>query len=199
MRYNEFRSRFDIPIFTSQDVRLLASQITPSQLTYWQKKGYVTKIRGSLYLFNDSKSRITNWELATVLVEPSYISLETVLSKYSIIPEMVFTTTCITTKNLRTYPTYLGEINYKHIKPDLYFGYHSFQGGVRPYLMAEPEKALLDFFYLNPEYKDQGDVEGLRIDSSIFSELDQGKIDQYLSLFPKRVKKLIKILRSRHD
>jgi hypothetical protein len=65
--------------------------------------------------------------------------------------------------------------------------------------MAYPEKALLDFFYLNPQYNNQGDIEGLRIEPSIFRELDQVKLDQYLAPFPKRVHKLINIIRGMHD
>lgn len=199
MRYNDFHQKFTVPIITSQDIRLLASDITPSQLTLWQKQEYITKIRGGVYVFNDIKSKITSWELSAVVVEPSYISLETVLSKHSLIPEMVFSTTCLTTKNTRTHKTYLGNISYKHVKSELFFGYHSFSGAFRPFLMAYPEKALLDFFYLNPQYKDQDDIEGLRIEPSIFKELDQDKIDQYLVPFPKRVHKLIKLIRGMHD
>jgi len=199
MRYIDFRQNFKIPLITSQDIRLLASDITPSQLTLWQKQDYITKIRGGVYIFNDVKNKITPWELSSVLVEPSYISLASVLSKHSLIPEMVFTTTCLTTKNNRTHKTYLGTIDYRHVKPELFFGYHSFPGEFRPFLMAYPEKALLDFFYLNPQYSNQGDIEGLRIEPSIFNELDQARIDQYLVPFPKRIHKLIRILRSMHD
>lgn len=199
MRYIDFRQKFKIPIITSQDIRLLAPDITPSQLTLWQKQEYITKIRGGVYLFNDSKSQITAWELSSVVVEPSYISLESVLSKHSLIPEMVFSTTCLTTKNKRAYDTYLGNITYKHVKPELFFGYHSFPGKFRSFLMAYPEKAILDFFYLNPQYKDQDDIEGLRIEPSIFNELNQDRVDQYLKPFPKRVHKLIKIIRRMHD
>jgi len=199
MRYNDFRQKFNIPLITSQDIRLLAPDITPSQLTLWQKQDYITKIRGGVYIFNDAKDKITPWELSSVVVEPSYISLESVLSKHSLIPEMVFTTTCLTTKNTRSHKTYLGTIDYKHIKSDLFFGYHSFAGTFRPFLMAYPEKALLDFFYLNSQYKDQDDIEGLRIEPSIFKELDQNRIDQYIAPYPRRVHKLIKLIRSMHD
>lgn len=199
MRYIDFRQNFKVPLITSQDIRLLAADITPSQLTLWQKQEYITKIRGGVYIFNDSKDHITPWEVSSVVVEPSYISLETVLAKHSLIPEMVFTTTCLTTKNTRISKTYLGTIDYKHIKSELFFGYHSFPGTFRPYLMAYPEKAILDFFYLNPQYNNQGDIEGLRIEPSIFRELDQVKLDQYLAPFPKRVHKLIKIIRGMHD
>lgn len=199
MRYIDFRQKFTTPLITSQDIRLLAADITPSQLTLWQKQNYLSKIRGGVYVFNDSKDKITAWEVSAVVVEPSYISLETVLSKHSLIPEMVFSTTCITTKNTRLHKTYLGNMDYRHIKPELFFGYRSFAGTFRPFLMAYPEKALLDFFYFNPQYKDQGDIEGLRIEPSIFAELDQAKLDKYLSAFPRRIHKLIKLIRSMHD
>lgn len=199
MRYTDFRQKFPIPILTSQDIRLLASNITPSQLTLWQKQKYITKIRGGVYVFNDIKNKINPWELSAVVVEPSYISLETVLSRHSLVPEMVFATTCITTKNTRSHQTYLGTMSYRHIQPDLFFGYYVERDTFRPYNIAYPEKALLDFFYLNPQYKDQDHIEGLRIEPSIFQELNQTKLNEYLNPYPFRVHRIIKLLRSLHD
>ena len=199
MRYTDFRKSFPNPLFSSQDIRLLAAKITPSQLTLWQKQDYITKIRGGVYIFNDAKSKLTPEELSAVLVEPSYISLETVLSRHSLIPEMVFTTTCITTKNTRSYQTYLGAVSYSHIKQDLFFGYDVVNSDIRPYHLATAEKALLDFFYLHPQYKDQGDIEGLRIEPSLFSELNPHQLDQYVNAFPPRVKNVLQVIRSMHD
>lgn len=196
MRYIDFRQKFKIPIFTSQDIRLLATNITPSQLTRWQKQDYITKIRGGVYLFNDAKEKITSEELSAVVIEPSCISLESVLFKYNLIPEIIFATTCITTKNTRTHNTYLGHFSYQHIKPDLYFGYIQQQGFFRPYHIAEPEKAILDFFYLHAQYKNIEDIKGLRIDMATFHGLDQKKIDLYSQVFPFRVTKIIKLLRN---
>ncbi|MBU1085391.1 MAG: hypothetical protein ABIJ43_03615 [Candidatus Beckwithbacteria bacterium] len=198
MRYIDFRQVFKTPIFTSQDIRLLATDITPSQLTMWQKQDYITKIRGGVYLFNDAKDKITSEELSAVVIEPSYISLESALFKYNLIPEVIFATTCITTKNTRTHNTYLGYFSYQHIKPDLYFGYTQQSGFFRPYLIAEPEKAILDFFYLHTQYKNIEDIKGLRIDMTTFYSLNQKKIDLYSQLFPSRIIRIIKLLRNQN-
>jgi hypothetical protein len=59
----------------------------------------------------------------------------------------------------------IGEFSYKTVKPDLMFGYdikpitegHSF-------LMAKPEKALIDLLYLYPFYNTKSEIEELRLD-----------------------------------
>lgn len=199
MRYTDFRKNFSIPLFTTQDIRLLAADITPSQLTLWQKQEYLTKIRGGVYVFNDAKINLTPEELSAVVVEPSYISLETALSHYNLIPEMVFATTCITTKNTREHQTYLGRMSYSHIKQELFFGYIPVQGAIRSYNLAIPEKALLDYFYLHPQYRDEADIEGLRIEKSLFTGLNRKLLYQYAKAFPPRVARLLAVMEGMHD
>jgi len=196
MRYIDFRQSFAVPIFTSQDIKLLATDVTPSQLTAWQKNSYITKIRGGVYVFNDAKDNITPEELSSVIVEPSYVSLELALFRYNLIPEAIFATTCISSKNNRTHDTYLGLFNYQHLKSELYFGYVQQQGKFRPYFIAEPEKAILDFLYLHPQYNSIEDVKGLRLDIETFNDLDHKKLDVYSKAFPSRVNRLIKIIRN---
>ena len=196
MKYINFRQQFTTPIFTSQDIRLLATDITPSQLTNWQKKDYLTKIRGGVYVFNDAKDTLSAQELSTILVEPSYISLESALFNHNLIPEVIFATTAVTIKNNREYDTYLGHFSYQHLKSELYFGYSQQPGQFRPYLIAEPEKALLDFLYLHPDYQTKVDIESLRLNLEIFYALDQSKLDLYAKVFPARVIRLIKLIRN---
>lgn len=195
MKYIEFRQKFTIPIFTSQDIRLLRADITPSQLTNWQKKGYLTKIRGGVYLFNDSKNEISAEEIGAVLVEPSYISLESALFRYHLITEVVFATTSVTPKLNREYKTKTNFFIYQHLKSELFFGYEKQPGKFRPYFIAEPEKAILDFFYLHPNIKNELDIKELRLNLDTFQKLDQNKIDAYMHIFPIRIQKLIKITR----
>ena len=195
MKYIEFRQRFTIPIFTLQDVKLKDIEITPSQLVGWQKKAYVSKLRGGVYVFNDKKNKLIPGEVSAVLVEPSYVSLETALYEYNLIPEVVFTITAVTPKTNREYQLELGAFTYQHLKSELFFGYQERKGAFRPYLIAEPEKALLDFFYLHPYLKDESDIVELRLNQEVFKNFSQEKIDTYGQVFPQRVQKLIKILR----
>jgi hypothetical protein len=70
-----------------------------------------------------------------------------------------------------------------------------------PIKIAEPEKSLLDFFYLNPDQTDthQG-IESLRLNISAIREtVDFDKLHMYLTAYEclrlnKRIRKLIEVL-----
>lgn len=84
--------------------------------------------------------------IANHLYGPSYISLETALSVYGIIPERVYTTLSVTFKRKKRYNTPLGIFDYKTV-PAKYFSIGIVQEIVQnsyAYLIATPEKALCD-------------------------------------------------------
>lgn len=191
MKYIEFRKLVKSPIFTTQLLRNLGASYTPSQLTNWQKKGHIVKLRGGLYAFSDTLPLSPN-VIAPHLVQPSYISLATALSHFGIIPEAVFTTTCITTKGTRSYTLTEGSFTYQHLPPTLFFGYSQIDGEASPYYLAEPEKALLDYFYLTPSLISKNDILELRLNLEI---IDWNKLKEYSKLFDRqRLNRLIKIL-----
>ncbi len=91
------------------------------------------------------------FEIANVLVEPSYVSLESALGFHGLIPEAVFTTTSVTTARAATFDTALGRYMYRHISLQMMWGYTQVRLSAdanRTALVARPEKALLDLVYL---------------------------------------------------
>lgn len=84
-------------------------------------------------------------ETAAVIYRPSYISLESVLSRYGIMSQIPQRLTCVTTRLPRFFKTSLGAVEYRQVKKRYFFGFLKKDG----YWMAEPEKAFLDFVYLN--------------------------------------------------
>jgi len=108
------------------------------------KAGYtkwLNRLRRWLYSLDKN---IDSLRIANELVTPSYVSLETVLSFYSIIPDAVVTYNSITTKPRKTYKNDFWTFYYSNLKKDLYFWY-KFENWI---FSAEKEKALLDYFYL---------------------------------------------------
>ena len=83
-------------------------------------------------------------EVSAYIYKPSYISLESALSRYGVLSQIPQVLTCVTTKLPRVFNTSLGTIEYRQVKKDYFFGFVK-EGS---YFIAEPEKALLDFFYL---------------------------------------------------
>lgn len=183
MRYIDIKSRIETPHFTPQDIRNTGFEYSSLSISRWIKQGLIRKIRKGLFVFCDQEKLLDIKELASMIVEPSYLSLESALWMAGLIPEVVFGTTCITTKSPIEYQTYLGLITYRHLSPELYFGYKSVQSPNKSYYLAEPEKALLDYLYLTPSIDNRDAVVELRIDPDTFNHLNQVKLDKYLGIF----------------
>jgi len=104
------------------------------------------KLKRGLYTFNLNSP--TKLEIANKLYKPSYISFETALSYYGIIPEIVYEVTSATTKRSKTFRVQNSLFNYLKIKKILFFGYQPRKIKGKTILIAEKEKALLDYIYL---------------------------------------------------
>lgn len=173
-------------------------KLHPRRLNEWQQKGYLQKIINRFYGWTDDP--LTEQRLyysANRIYRPSYISHWTALSYYGLIPEGVFQIYSVSTLKTQRFETPLGIFTYQHIKPNLFFGYRIEQWQNKPLLIAEPEKALLDTFYLNQHWKDQKDVEALRLNDDIWQEVvDDAKVSEYAQYYNKRVQKLTAILLS---
>ena len=128
---------------------------------------------------------------ANKIYAPSYISLESGLSFHGIIPEGVIQITSVTARKTKIFQNNLGSYIYRSIKPDLMFGYTiqqstlSHRGSI---MMASPEKALLDYLYLNPHYDSKQDMLELRFDSDFMhAELNIEVLDEYLEKFQSKI------------
>jgi hypothetical protein len=84
--------------------------------------------------------------LANHLWGPSYISLETALAHWGLIPERVYEISSVTLKNSKNYKTPVGRFTYVHAALPYYaFGIKRVQLTKKQVvLMASPEKALCD-------------------------------------------------------
>ncbi|EKD41607.1 MAG: hypothetical protein ACD_73C00626G0002 [uncultured bacterium] len=140
------------------------------QLSQWVSQGKLLTLRRGMYALAPIYSKITllPLQLANHLYQPSYLSGLWVLSYYSIIPEKVTSFTSISTRVTRRFENSLGIFTYSHLKENLFWGYKEAEiEGVKIWI-AEPEKALLDFFYLesgkwNPERLDEMRFQNLEI------------------------------------
>jgi predicted transcriptional regulator of viral defense system len=150
-----------------------------NQLVQWQHQGKVHKLKNGVYALNDDdrKAPLSRGMISNVLYAPSYVSLETALSFFGLIPERVAAVTAVTTRKTAVFRNDYGVFSYRSLKPDLFFGFESIregrEGEAPPVLMASPEKAVLDKVYFDPSFRaDDGyflenlrlqNFEGLRI------------------------------------
>ena len=83
------------------------------------------------------------FELANFLINPSYISLESALSFYGILPQFPYTITSVTPLKTRTINYQDKEYEYSHLDSSYFWDFIKKDN----FLIAAPEKALLDELY----------------------------------------------------
>ena len=185
MNYQGFRETFHgFKIFSLTDIRKNFPAFDSRRLVEWQEKGYIKKVINRWYTFADIpvEEHLLYWT-ANRIYQPSYISLETALSYYGLIPEAVYTTTSVSTLKTTSFDTHLGAFAYRHVKPAFFFGYRIIEWQGFPIKMAEPEKVILDYLYLNPNLNQDEDWKGLRLNlESIHEVVDVPKLQEYLSI-----------------
>lgn len=171
--------------FNLNDIRKIDAAFDLRRLSEWQEKGYLKMIRRGHYVFSDMQiNESILFLLANKIYSPSYVSMEMALSHYNLIPETVYTITSISSLKTNRFKTDFGEFFYRHIKPQLMFGYRLVRYNGYNLKIAEPEKAILDYFYFNKSIITEDDFAGLRFNEEEFKELaDKNKLQRYLIAF----------------
>ena len=170
MKFNDFKNKFDnFLVFTQQDVKNYDEYFSRENLHEWQKKNYIKKIIKGHYIFSDTEiNKSVLFTIANEIYKPSYISFESALYYYHLIPEVVMGITSANGRNTYSFKSSFGNFSYKKIKPSLMFGYKIVKYLNHLFKIAEIEKAVLDFFYLKPHLKEDEDFEELRFNSKEF-------------------------------
>jgi predicted transcriptional regulator of viral defense system len=148
----------DLPVFESS--LLLAGNVNPEnvrlQLSRWTKSGRIYQLRRGLYAIAPPYQKVTPhpFMVANLMQRASYVSLQSALSFYGLIPETVQATLSVTAGRPERRITPLGVFEFRHIRRDLLRGYRmtelqSSKPGQQA-LVATPEKALLDLVHLQP-------------------------------------------------
>ena len=149
-------------------------------LCRWKAKGWIYSLKRGLYeLMYPDDFNVADMYIANKLYEPSYVSLETALSNYSIIPEVSMAVTSITTKPTRRFKNRHGLFIYRTVKPIAFTGYHLEKQGEFSIRVAEPEKALIDFLYFKAWRNKEWTVDGQRLDKDIILRLNKRKLSRY--------------------
>ena len=191
MTYQEFKNQVqNWPTINSRDIlwEEEGKQAALNQLNRWQRRKLIIPLKRGVYVLNstDRKVQPSREFLANQLYSPSYVSLEYALSYYGFIPEAVFSMTSVTTKKTARFQNTLGTFTYQHIKPQAFRGFRMVKDAARlNFFMAEPEKAIVDFLYLNLERFTANDKdifeESYRLQG--LDELDEKKMLELAGLF----------------
>ena len=136
------------------------------QLSRWVCMGRLFQLRRGVYALAPpyQKTRPHPFLAANRMLSASYVSCESALGFYGLIPEYVPVTTSVTTRRPGHWTNALGEFQCQHIKTNLFFGYASVTLDDRQQaFVATPEKALLDLVHLRAGGDSREFLEGLRV------------------------------------
>lgn len=173
------------------------------------KSGELLALRRGLYVPGPEIDLPTPdvFVIANHLRGPSYISLESALSYWGLIPERVYEISSVTIKTSKVYATPLGRFSFQHLETPYYsFGLKSVR--ITEYqtaMIASREKALCDKIILTSGVQLRSVqqtldflLEDLRIDEDQLSTLDLPVIHSWIEDAPKKssLSMLLKTLES---
>lgn len=155
-------------VFSSYLLR--AGSINPvdlsKQLSRWVESGKLVQIQRGLYALSERyrKTEPHPFYIANRIKRASYVSLQSALEHFGLIPEYVPVVTSVTTGRPQTFVTPLGNFVYKHVKKELFFDYTMEELPIgQSAFIASPEKALLDLLYLTPKSNHPAYLKELRL------------------------------------
>lgn len=159
-----------------------------NKISELEKSGTLIRLKKGMYVVSPKESgKLISVELvANHLYGPSYVSMESALRYYGLIPERVYSIQSMTTKHSREFSNSLGK--FKYTQCDRAY----FSVGIRQeimdntsFLIATPEKALCDLIIHTPNLnlRFQKDTltyleEDLRFDMDAFYRMDSHIFEQ---------------------
>ncbi|HJZ64261.1 MAG TPA: hypothetical protein VKD70_08085 [Candidatus Acidoferrum sp.] len=163
----------------------IAEAVVGNALRRQQRRGLVEHVSRRLYvnkLAHDFSAR----ELVSILRPEAYISLESALSEWGISTQSPSALTCVTTGFPRKFRSASVHIIYRHVGKKLYWGFEQKRTRHGSYRIAEPEKALLDWLYLQRQ-------EGLptAFDELNLKGIDTKKLFRYALKYPNSVRRTL--------
>jgi predicted transcriptional regulator of viral defense system len=185
-----FRENRSKKLFTLSDLVLLTGDKRSSlsvQLSRMVRSGIIERpVRG---WYANPFAPPSDEELAMVIRQPSYLSLEYALARHGVLSQTVHVHTLVTTRLPYTFRMGRRVFEYHQVKKDLFRGYQK-EGYV---LVAEPEKALLDLIYVRlVRGRDigRGALDSL-VDDMYLEELDHERLTQHAEVFDAKTRSVL--------
>lgn len=159
------------------------------QLQYLEKSGEIIRLKRGVYSF---ARNFDPYVASNQLCQPSYISFETALAYYDLIPERVEEILSVVDGRYVTYATPMGTFTYRPQTGALYAAGMSLgRSGDDTFLIASPEKALLDTLAharlkaqsMTPDGIKDYIIAGLRVDEDVLASLSAKKITRLAKLY----------------
>ncbi|MCK5820528.1 MAG: hypothetical protein KAH17_01535, partial [Bacteroidales bacterium] len=188
----------EAPISRHLILELLSNYQSPNdKISELLKSKELISIRRGLYITGPKMDLPTPepFLIANHLRGPSYVSLESALSYWNMIPERAYEISSVTIKTSKSYKTSVGRFSYQQLKTPYYsYGIKNIEYSPKQtMLVASPEKALCDKIVLTPKIylrniKQTREflMEDLRMDSEVLKTLDTKDMELWIKNAPKK-------------
>lgn len=128
-----------------------------NRISFLIKTGWLMRIKRGLYLIIDkftarSQSDISLLQISNALRDNSYISLNAALNYYQMFDQYSKTITAITDEESKQY-NFAGHIfKFSSVSKNFYFGFNKKMESGKIIKIADAEKALIDYLYLDSSF-----------------------------------------------
>ncbi len=119
-----------------------------------ERAGAIIRLKRGLYILNPeiSGAELSPFLIANHIYGPSYVSMQTALRHYGLIPEAVYAVQSMTTGIAHKYTNALGTFTYLHTDTDYFnIGVTIATEAGAAFMTATPEKALCDLMIHTPK------------------------------------------------
>ena len=163
----------------------IAEAAVGNALRRQERRGLVEHVSRKIYV-NKLAHDFSPRELVGILRPNAYVSLESALAEWGISTQSPSALTCVTTGFPRKFHSASVRIVYRHISENLFWGFEEKRTRHGSYKIAAPEKALLDWIYLQRQ-------EGLPValDELSLNPVDRKKLEKYALKYPDSVQRTL--------
>jgi hypothetical protein len=158
------------------------------------RSGKLIRVKNGIYVPGEGLPHLpkpSSLRLANLVYGPSYVSLESALSFHGLIPEATHEVTSITTGRNKLFLTSIGSFSYRHHEVNRYsVGVTiAYNHNNTPFLIATPEKAIIDCIWFLRTKLDRKKIhsfliDDMRIEEEQLKRLSQGMLASIVPSFP---------------
>lgn len=168
-----------------------------NKISLEENKNNLIKLKRGLY---ETDKDANPYTIANILLSPSYISFETALAYYGMIPEKVYAIKSATFKKnkKKEYRNSFGLFLYQDVNSNAYpYDINQIEIDGMSVMIASKEKALLDLLSVISPRNNECELldllfADLRIDEELFAELNKKKIIKLCDLYSSKTLNILK-------
>lgn len=191
MNFPLFRERFiSSGCVSTAEIAVAFDRFDKNNLTRWCAQGLLVQLRNGFYAFPELlRNEEFVYHIANKIYAPSYVSLHSALRYHGYIAAAAgMPVSSVSRRKTQSFRNAFGKFDYQTMKDALHFGYGRHSVGNITFVMAYPEKALLDLFYLYPVL--YGTEQGFRNfaieEQMLYENLDVERLYDYQERFGNR-------------